>query len=212
MGQPPPFCLHRPPRPPSHLQNSARATDHRSQQCPPNLATRRCAALPRPGPGQEPGLQTPRGTAGWRLGFPGNPCTHPAVVCGLCSHLPAAQRVVFPDSLARPPSPQPPPPPPQPCRRRRDLRDQSHRPRARLGHTGAHTQQPSDAHHGSNIQIIISQIIIIINPSPCVDSARLGYRMAFMTCSILHVMTGKRFMKPSCSLLQQRDFISFLYF
>ena len=52
-------------------------------------------------------------------------------------------------------------------------------------------QQPSGADHGPNIRIIISQIIIIINQSPCVDSARLAYRMAFMTCGILHVMTER---------------------
>lgn len=67
----------------------------------------------------------------------------------------------------------------------------------------------SGADHGPNIQIIISQIIIITNQSPCVDSAGLGYEMAFMTCSILHVTMGVRFMEPSCSLFQRRTSLAF---
>lgn len=74
--------------------------------------------------------------------------------------------------------------------------------------------QRSGTGHGSNIQIIISQIIIIINQSPCLDNARLGYQMTFMTCSILYVIiiTGRDLWTHHRPLFQRNDFISSIYF
>lgn len=82
---------------------------------------------------------------------------------------------------------------------------------ARLQETSP--QQPSGTGRGPNIQIIISQIIIIIHQSPRLDSERLGYQMTFMTCSFLYVIiTGRDLWTYQRPLFQRHEFISSIYF
>lgn len=200
-----PPALLAPPRTPSHFQGHARATDHRRQ--PPHSRTWLWdPVLGFQGrPGQEPGPPNSRVTARRQALRPRGVRAQKTLSSGPWSPLPPSCSLKsclprLPGQASLDPTPSTPTP-------------QEGSPRAEVCHWGqahvTHTQQPSGADRGPNIQITISQIIIIINQSPCVDSARLGHQMAFMTCSILHVMMGERFMEPSHSLFQHRTSLAF---